>query len=95
MLDSERKRMLYRVPVGFQLVVYAESPTSAVQVAREEAETLGMKIQTQISVGTPIEILEPSQIPSAWKGRVPRTDAIDFLEQTSEQLLPKNDFGKQ
>lgn len=90
MLDSERQRFLYRIPVGFQVVVYAESKDSAVEVAREEAESLGIKIHTRISVGTPIEVLEPNQIPSAWKERVPLTDAIDFLELTTNEILKGN-----
>lgn len=87
MLDSEYPRTLYRVPIGFQLVIYAETATSAIEVAREEAEELGDAIHTRLSVGTPIQILERSQLPSAWKERVPLTDAIDFIELTSEELL--------
>lgn len=85
--------MLYRVPVGFQLVIYAESSQSAIEIARDEVGGLGDKIHTQISVGTPIELLVSSQIPRVWKGRVPLTDAIDFLEQTVEELLQSCEQG--
>ncbi|MBL7988922.1 MAG: hypothetical protein JNJ94_12735 [Chlorobi bacterium] len=88
-LDKDIQRTLYRVPVGFQLLVYAESSESATDVAAEEAEALGERIHTHISVGTPIEVSSSGQIPTVWKDKIPLTDAIDFLELTSEELLSK------